>query len=439
MKRKEQSYREENKDLKIIATLAKTENSDLKRTNIEKDLALLQLTLQLKNIKETVKGEEIAILKLKRQVKSIVELKTENTKLRSQVFVLEKQKKSIQELYCETTKELENALINPKIISVKSTQTDEHSDSLSDSLQEKDDNCSPLSTSKEEQCESNSNIIKSASCNINPSTYLNINISLEKNEREINEPVKMEIEDIAMSDSYAADIEDPWESEIIFGTASEQSLDDFLQEEADGNEKENNSNDKRSANDQTEVNELFKFVDNQTRNKPEKKEIEDIMMSDDDDAEDVEDHWESKIISDSVSELKDKDEEETIVNCKLCGNIFDGQNELIKHSKDMHVRSLVLCELCQKHFSSRSNLYLHNESQHKNRTFSCSFCAHKTLQKGNLKTHLYQNHCVENGTKEACSDSGIHKHGHRDRRRKKLRTSSDADLNMLSNLIEKVK
>ena len=116
LKRKEQSYRKENKDLKIIATLAKTKNSDLKRTNIEKDLALLQLTLQLKNIKETVKGEEIAILKLKMQVKSIVELKTENTKLRSPVFVLEKQKKSIQELYCETTKELENALINPLMI-----------------------------------------------------------------------------------------------------------------------------------------------------------------------------------------------------------------------------------------------------------------------------------------------------------------------------------
>ena len=41
-----------------------------------------------------------------------------------------------------------------------------------------------------------------------------------------------------MSDSYAEDIEDHWESETIFGTAAEQSLDDFLQEEADGNEKE---------------------------------------------------------------------------------------------------------------------------------------------------------------------------------------------------------
>ena len=135
LKRKEQSYRNENKDLENIATAAKTENSELKRENIEKDLALLQLTLQLKNIKETVKGEEIAILKLKRQVKSIVELKTENTKLRSQVFVLKKQKKSIQELYCETTKELENALINANTFFVKSTQTDEYS--YSDSLKKK--------------------------------------------------------------------------------------------------------------------------------------------------------------------------------------------------------------------------------------------------------------------------------------------------------------
>ena len=130
------------------------------------------------------------------------------------------------------------------------------------------------------------------------------------------------------------------------------------------------------------------------------------------------------------------------MQCELCGKNFDGQNELVKHSKDMHRRSLVKCEFCQKQFSSRSNLYLHNESQHNNPTFSWSCCAHKTLQKGNLKTHLYRNHCVENGTKEACNDSGIHKHGHRDKKRRireKLRTSSDADLNMLSNLIEKVK
>ena len=126
-----------------------------------------------------------------------------------------------------------------------------------------------------------------------------------------------------------------------------------------------------------------------------------------------------------ILKVNSKDEEETIVNCKLCGNIVDGQNELIKHSKDMHVRSLVLCELCQKHFSSRSNLYLHNESQHKNRTFSCSFCAHKTLQKGNLKTHLYRNNCVENGTKEACNDSGIHKHGHRDKKRRRRKKTPD--------------
>jgi len=97
-------------------------------------------------------------------------------------------------------------------------------------------------------------------------------------------------------------------------------------------------------------------------------------------------------IGQTVTKVKDYNNEAGPYQCGKCEKTFTHPRRLYRHKKSVHEGLRFPSNECNQTFKRRDNLKVHLESIHEGIKFSCDLCVYVTNQKSNLITHKKNKH-----------------------------------------------
>ncbi|XP_053301029.1 GDNF-inducible zinc finger protein 1 [Pleuronectes platessa] len=147
-------------------------------------------------------------------------------------------------------------------------------------------------------------------------------------------------------------------------------------------------------------------VDNCENEDDVQSNIEDSMLSVDEEEEEEEDEEEGE---EGESKVTSKRTSKAQFQCEKCQRTFHYERSYLKHISTYHgvkADMVYRCETCQQTFANRSNLKIHEKHVHSSeRLFSCACCSKTFKRKKDVVRHQRQVH-ERNSMRHVCPDCG---------------------------------